>query len=172
MKTKHIKLLLLVSFLLTLLLPVQSVLADTGPKPTMEFQFKGLQDGELQIVSGILYECEWSDCRDAAPLQELGPQRLTCDATGCHAIAYGFAPYHTLQVEFSDGTTRRSNVFKTGGFNSKYTVTVQPDDLLVEEKFSLGIFGSFSLILACICVLSVGLIAGLILFFVRRSRKS
>lgn len=65
---------LLLSFILAqIFLPVHVVLADTGPKPTMEFEFKqDLPGGELTIVSGILYECDQADCVDAAPLEELG----------------------------------------------------------------------------------------------------
>jgi hypothetical protein len=125
----------------------------------------------VTIISGILYECDWSDCRDAAPLEDLGPQGLYCEPTSCRALGYGFAPYHILEIEFSDGTTRRSNIFETEGFESRYTVTVQPDDLLVEAKFNLGIVGSAPLILGCICILGLGLIVGLILFFVRRTAK-
>jgi len=174
MTTKNIKLSLLLFILFVSLLPVQVALADTGPKPTMDFNFKGLQDGELQIISGILYECDQPDCSDAAPLQELGPQRLRCDTTGCSASAYGFADYHILEVEFSDEVTRRSNIFKTAGFDSNYTVTVQPNDLLVESKFSLGVVSPyiwFYLILSLCLLGGAGLFAGLIVLIVRLARK-
>lgn len=172
MITKFIKLLLL---LLSLLLPTQIVLADTGPKPTMDFQFKQELPGEpVTITSGILYECEQSDCSDAAPLQELGPQGFRCDAESCSALAYGFSPYHRLEILFSDGKTRQSNVFETAGFDSKYTVTVRPEDLLVEAQFSLGVFPPIAIIvLTCICALvGVGVIVGLIIFLVRHSKKN
>ena len=91
------------------------------------------------------------------------------------AIGYGFAPFHRLEIEFSDGITRQSNIFETAGFDSKYNVTVRPDDLLVEPQFSMlpsfsvGAFG----ILACICaLLGVGLIAGIVIFVARRSKKN
>jgi hypothetical protein len=147
-------------------------LADTGPKPTMDFAFKGLQEGELQIISGILYECEQSDCSDARPLEALGPQGLYCDTMSCRATAYGFAPYHILEVEFSDEVTRRSNIFETAGFQSSYTVTIQPNDLLVEAQFSLKAFSSVNLFLiACVCAIIIGVgIVVLAVFLVRRSR--
>ena len=161
---------LFLSFIVVLLiLPTYIALADTGPKPQMEFVFKGTDEGELQIISGELYECDQSDCSDAAPLEKLGPQGLYCDTIGCRATAYGFAPYHILEVEFSDEVTRRSNIFETGGFNSRYTVTVQPNDLLVEKKFSLNIFEGGTLFIACICIIGIGLTVVLILFFRRRS---
>jgi hypothetical protein len=156
-----------------LVVPTGVVLADTGPKPTMDFEFKGSQEGALSIVSGILYECNQPDCIDAAPLEELGPQGLRCDATSCSALGYGFAPYHILGIEFSDGVTRRSNVFETAGFASKYTVTVQPDDLLIKAQLSLGAVSPrilFFAALACACT-GFASVAGLIVFLIIRFAK-
>ena len=88
------RILLLFFLLMQFFIPAQTVFADTGPKPTMEFEFKqGLPEGDVTIVSGILYECDQADCIDASPLEELGPQRLYCEAESCRALAYGFAPY-------------------------------------------------------------------------------
>ena len=168
---KKLRIFLLLFILVQLLLPAQVVFADTGPKPTMEFEFK--QAGELTIVSGILYECDQADCVDAAPLEELGPQRLYCEAESCRALGYGFSPYHILEIEFSDGVTRRSNIFETAGFASKYTVTIQPDDLLVKAQFSLGAISPrilFFLVCACACN-GIALVTGLIIFLVMRSVK-
>ena len=166
---------LLLSFILLLsILPAHVVFADTGPKPTMEFEFKQvLSNGQVTITSGILYECDQPDCSDAEPLKELGPQRLTCDAVSCSALAYGFSTYHKLEIQFSDGKTRQSNIFKTAGFDSRYTVTVRPDDLLVEAQFSLtALPPAILLIIACLCALvGIGLIIALIIVVVRRSRK-
>jgi len=169
-----LKTLFLSLILMLLILPTQIVMADTGPKPSMDFEFKGLQDGELTIISGILYECDQPDCSDAAPLEELGPQGLRCDTTGCSALAYGFASYHILEIEFSDEVTRRSNIFETAGFDSTYTVTIQPNDLLVEAQFGLGAISPYTWILVIIslcCLAGIGLSVGLIIFFVRRSEK-
>ena len=170
-----LKRLSLLLFSFQVLLPTQVALADTGPKPTMEFTFRQELTGQpVTITSGILYECEQSDCSDAAPLQELGPQRFTCEANSCSALAYGFAPYHKIQIEFSDGKTRQSNIFETAGFDSRYAVTIRPDDLLVEGQFSPGILPSAAIILVtCICALvGVGLIVGLIVFLIRRSKNN
>ena len=167
---KFQKILLLLIILQTFWLPPVAR-ADTGPKPTMDFEFIG--SGELMIVSGILYECDQSDCIDAAPLEELGPQGLRCDATSCRALGYGFAPYHILEIEFSDGVTRRSNIFETAGFASKYTVTVQPDDLLIKAQLSLGAVPPnllFFAALACACT-SMALVLGLIIFVIIRFVK-
>jgi hypothetical protein len=156
-------------------MPVQIVFADTGPKPTMDFAFdQTLLESDLQVISGILYECDQPDCSDAAPLQEAGPQRFTCDTTSCQATAYGFAPYHKIEIEFSDEQTRQSNIFQTAGFASSYIVTVRPDDLLVKAKFNLGFLPPvFILLITCVCAVGViGLVVGLIVFLIRRSKKN
>lgn len=171
---KLIKLFILL-LLIQVLLPVHIALADTGPKPTMEFAFQQELTGEpVTIISGILYECNQPDCSDAAPIEEVGPQGLYCEPQSCRAIGYGFAQYHQLEVEFSDGITRQSNIFETAGFDSKYVVTVRPDDLLVEAQFNLNIFPrTATFIVACICALvGLGLLLGLAIFLVRRSKKN
>jgi hypothetical protein len=166
---------------LQIVLPTQVVLADTGPKPTMEFEFKQELPGEpVTIISGILYECEQPDCSDATPLKELGPQRFTCDENSCSGLAYGFSTYHRIEIEFSDGQTRLSNIFVTAGFDSNYKVTVRPDDLLVESQFNLlppavspgGAPRSILIVLVCVCSLLGMLLAiGVVIFLVLRSRK-
>lgn len=174
MITKFIKSIILL-FFMQAFLPVHIAFADTGPKPTMEFAFNYELTGEpVTIVSGILYECDQPDCSDASSLEELGPQRLYCEPQSCRAIGYGFAPYHRLDIEYSDGITRSSNIFETAGFDSKYTVTVRPEDLSVEARFSLGFFPrTGTIIVACIfaCV-GLGLLGGLAVFFVRRSKTT
>ena len=153
-------------------LPLGSVSADTGPKPTMDFQFiQGFPGPAVTILSGTLNECDRSDCQDATPLMVAGPQRFTCEATSCSALAYGFSPYHRLLIQFSDGKTRQSNVFKTAQFDSSYKVTVRMDDLLVEPQISLDLFSPWTYILLCICCLvGIALVVGAILLIVR-SRK-
>jgi hypothetical protein len=149
----------------------------------MDFSFKQEFSGDqITIVSGTLYECDQPDCSDAAPLQELGPQRFTCEATRCRALAYGFSDYHKLEIQFSDGKTRQSNIFKTAGFDSRYIVTIRADDLLVESQFNLipsnpipnSVFPrSIVVLLLCLCLLVAGVIViGVIIFFIWRRRKS
>ena len=161
-------------FFLLALFSYQTVRADTGPKPTMDFEFtQGLPGEPLTITAGILYECDQSDCSDAAPIEEVGPQGFSCDADRCSATAYGFAPYHRIEIEFSDGQTRRSNVFETAGFDSQYTVTVRPDDLLVAAQFSLPFPRTGTLLAACLCgLVGLVLVASLAVFLVRRSRTA
>lgn len=168
------KLFLGLLFLLALL-PVPPALADTGPKPSMSFAFRQEIPGEqLTITSGILFECNQPDCSDAELIEEVGPQGFRCEATTCSAVAYGFAPYHQLEIEFSDGQTRQSNIFEPAGFDSEYTVSIRADDLLVEAQFSLGLLPrTGTAIVACLCALTgIALVAGLAIFLARRSRTN
>ncbi len=124
--------------LLTLALSAKPVSADVGLKPSMAFTFSlAFKSEPLQITSGTLLQCEEPDCRDAKPLPEIGPQRFTCEALQCNALAYGFSPYNQLEIAFSDGIVRKSNVFPKGQFNSKYKVDIREQDLLVTEQFNL-----------------------------------
>jgi len=167
---------------LKLILPVGVAIADTGPKPSMEFEFEQDSTAEpLEVNSGILYECVESDCSDAAPLEELGPQRFSCDVDGCYAIAYGFAPYHRIEIEFSDGRTRQSNIFETIDFDSVYLVSVNVEDLSVVEGSCSpvppgepfpaatnpmpNVYMGLSLF-ACICLIFF-LLIGFVIFFAR-----
>jgi hypothetical protein len=86
----------------------------------------------------------------------------------------GFAPYHQIEIEFSDGNTRRSNVFRTAGFDSKYTVTIRPGDLLVESQFSFGFFPRTGTVLvACICgLVGIVVLIGLMVLLVSRSKAT
>ncbi len=181
MKFRIIVLLLLVA---PLFFQEHPMFADIGPKPTMEFTFKQNLPDELTITSGILYECRQPDCRDAAPLQDLGPQGFHCDATSCRAISYGFVSHHKLEIEFSDEVTRASNIFETVAFNSSFLVTINPDDLSVEavsgspapspEPFPEAPNPMPNVLIGLGFLLCIGLVLllsiGLVIFFVRRSR--
>ncbi len=162
----------LIVFLFTFALSADPVSADVGPKPSMEFTFvQGFKGEPLQITSGVLLQCEEADCRDAKPLPERGPQRFTCEAMQCSALAYGFSDYNQLEITFSDGITRKSNIFPKGQFNSKYKVTIREQDLLVVEQFNpfdIMALPWFCLGFACITVI---LIITLIIMIVRRSKK-
>jgi hypothetical protein len=161
-------------FFFQLLLPVRVALADTGPKPTMDFTFQQeLPAEQVTITSGILYECEQPDCSDAVPFDGRLNGSDLCEVTTCYAWLHGFSPYHRLEIQFSDGQTRQSNVFETAGFDSRYTVTVRPDNLLVEAQLSLGIFPRIgTMLVACLCGLTgIGLLAGLFISMRRRFAK-
>lgn len=173
MNIKLKKMLPLFLFLI-MLLPSSIVSADTGPKPTMDFIFE--QQGEqLTITSGVLFECQQADCSDARRLEQLGPQGFSCNESSCRALAYGFAPYHKIEIEFSDGKTRESNIFETGGFNSSYTVTVREDDLFIDAPSNLvprsfPRVGFIVLLCACVSLIGIGIVV-VIVFMSRRSAK-
>lgn len=166
------RLTLILLMVIVAFLPLDPVSADTGPKPTMDFQFiQGFPGQAVTIISGTLFECDRSDCQDGKPLVVGGPQRFTCEATSCHALAYGFSNYHRLLIQFSDGKTRQSNIFKTDQFQSVYKVTIRQDDLLVEPQISLNLFSPWTYLLFCICCLiGIALVVGVIILLVR-SRK-
>jgi hypothetical protein len=148
----------------------------------MEFAFdQSSLAASVTIVSGILYECQQSDCSDAQALMEGGPQGFRCTAESCDALAYGFAPYHRIEIEFSDGKTRQSNIFQTAGFDSKYKVTVNADDLLVEalpgflapQLSPLAPQWMGGIVLFCLCALCGGalLVIVIVLVIWRSTRK-
>jgi hypothetical protein len=108
-----------------------------GANPHMEFSFES-EVGAVQVEAGTLYECDQPDCSDARPLEEVAVQGFRCYETPCIAVAYGFARYHILELTFSDGVIRRSQVFETLGHISNYDVTVRETDLLVAPRFNLA----------------------------------
>ncbi|NPV57012.1 MAG: hypothetical protein HPY76_10145 [Anaerolineae bacterium] len=123
----------LVAILLALC--IQPARADIGPKPSMTFTFV-YEIPEVEVVSGVMLECGQSDCSDGAPLKELGPQHFTCQEGDCDALAYGFADYHQLVIEFAD-QTRESNIFSAEAFAAQLDVTVYEDHLEVVEHKNL-----------------------------------
>ncbi|MFH1524489.1 MAG: hypothetical protein ABIF04_05960 [Chloroflexota bacterium] len=172
--SKKIRTGIILSFLLTLFVPTQIVSADVGPKPSMSFGFEqGSSDPSVTIISGTLFECEQSDCQDAEPLEQVGPQEFWCSETSCSALAYGFKTYHRLEIQFSDGKTRQSNIFETIQFNSSYKVTIRQNDLLVEPVPSVNWFSPATYLVLCACCL-VGVaipITVIVLIVVRVARN-
>jgi hypothetical protein len=124
--------------------PTRVAHADVGPKPSMTFQFKYDVSPALTIVSGTLLECSDPHCTDAAPLKNLGPQGMHCGEAGCSSLAYGYSKYHRLSIEFSDGQTRESNIFRKNHYQARYTVHVLEKSLEVRETggtSTVGVFG-------------------------------
>ena len=132
-KTKYVLLIPLLLLLFLLTLPIDSAQADIGPKPSMEFEFEYETDVPYNILDGIQLECDKPDCSDAEPLEDLGPQRFTCELNSCFSMAYGYRQYHRLQIRFEDGKTRQSNVFENDSFSMSYRVIVRDNDLMVEK---------------------------------------
>lgn len=105
--------------------------ADTGPKPSVEFEFHF--DGEpVPIVDGQLLICDNDDCSRSHPLEEIGPQRFTCSSMRCWSDAYGYGARLKLVIDFED-STRESNVFRKEAFNARYSVQVRTGTLEVTE---------------------------------------
>jgi hypothetical protein len=115
-------------------IPLQRVRADAGPHPSMQFTFISQIKPGPTILSGRLLECTDDTCLQSDTLPELGPQRFECQVNTCYSLAYGYTPYSRLEIEFSDGITRRSNSFTKSEFSANYLVTIQAKSLVVEEK--------------------------------------
>ena len=165
-------LLILLIILLTLGLPLSRTRADAGPKPTVEFNFKQEFSGSpVTITSGTLLQCDLPDCSDAYPLEsDMGPQHFSCEALTCSGLAYGFTDYGKLEIIFSDGKIRQSNIFVIKSFISFYNVGIQENDLVVTERINPVSFSLLVVGLSC-CVgilLMVVVIVGLVVFFTRR----
>jgi hypothetical protein len=146
------------------LIPQFNAQADMGPKPTMEFIFTQNFDPSLTIVEGTLLECNDAICAHPKPLEELGPQGFRCDPDRCTSMAYGYSDYHRLVIRFSDGKVRESNIFRNRYFDAVYQVTVQADDLIVEEdlwRSNSAFAGIFSFIF-WLCGMPTMLIAALL----------
>jgi hypothetical protein len=143
----------------------------------MEFGFQSQTPGAaLTILSGTLYDCHQPDCQDAVPQVSRGQQ--FCNTTSCSALV--FSPYHRLEIQFSDGKTRQSNVFQSTSSSSTHTVykvTIRPDDLLVETKYTSDYPGDPTIIFKCLlflcgCYAGIAVIAILLnIFLARRSRR-
>ncbi len=115
-------------------IPFQSVQADAGPHPSMQFIFISRIKPGPTIISGQLLECQDEACVQYEPLPQIGPQRFECQINACYSAGYSYSPYHRLTIEFSDGVTRRSNIFTKHAYFANYLVTVHEESLEVEEK--------------------------------------
>jgi len=164
----NFKKILMLILILLILLPFGKVSAD-APPPSMDFEFYPQTSGAtITILSATLYGCEGPDCQNPMQIP------ISCGDSNCHANA-GYSS-NRLEVRFSDGKTRRSNVFQSTSAHTVYKVTIRPDDLLVETQSTsgyqsaAGLLNLFTVIcigLACILVLAILLI----IFLIRRSRK-
>ena len=111
--------------------------AGIAPKPEMDFTLvyqiankpAVLPDTSEQI------QCQDNQCLQSDPLGEYGIQKLYCKADGCFSIAYEYAPFQQLVLDFSDGIKRTSNVFKTPSkLRNSFTVIVREKDLVIEPS--------------------------------------
>ena len=125
--------LLLLSLFLAAI-PSQSVEADAGPHPSMQFVFVSQVKPAPTIVSGQLYECKDEACAESGLLPEMGPQRFQCQPNTCSTSGYMYTTYHRLEIVFSDGLTRQSNIFTKVAYFANYLVTIEEKSLAVLEK--------------------------------------
>lgn len=182
MKNKRSLMLMILLAGLGLFLPLSQARADMPPVSAMSYEFR--QEGfglPLQVTSARQYECAQSDCSDALPLVGYGGNlELECSRAQCRA-ANADAYYHQLVITFSDGVTRRSNVFHSTGFDATYLIIIRATDLQVQEKpagewsiFGISLPASSALSLSLLGCFIVGLmLAGLggVAWYLRRGKK-
>lgn len=173
------KIIFYITLILGVLSPQTTISADAGPKSGMEFTF--LQNGiqpKIEITHGILYVCERSDCQDAhivPDTQYTGERELSCTEYHCYASLYG--SYYRLEVTFSDGVTRKSNVFTQKFYVSEYSANIQEDSLVVQEEngSNLPIFFFTMIFLFCpasLLLFSIIIIGTIIYSLVQKDKKS
>ena len=160
----NFKKILMPILILLILLPFGKVSAD-APPPSMDFEFYPQTSGAtITILSATLYGCEGPDCQNPMQIP------ISCGDSNCHANA-GYSS-NRLEVRFSDGKTRQSNVFQSTSAHTVYKVTIRPDDLLVETQSTSGyqsgsaVFELFLII--CICLTGILVMVVLLIIFLRR----
>lgn len=160
------KLIFYIILILVMFSPQATISADAGPKASMEFVL--IQNGsqpKTEIISGILYTCDESDCKDAhIPEVIYGVNReLNCTEQSCYAVPSG--KFYKLEITFSDGITRKSNIFSRHFYESKYEISINKDLLWVKElngsNLQILVFGMFVFcppVLALILIASFGVV--------------
>ncbi len=128
--------LILILMGLLLWVPIQSVQADVGPKPSMDFEFD-YRIEKVPIIEGKLMQCDDEKCSTWRYLEHLGPQDFTCQEYSCSSLAYGYSDYHKLVIKFED-QERESNIFTKDHFSARYTVKVFSNSLEVKETGGSG----------------------------------
>lgn len=109
------------------------------PKPEIDFEFVYQTEQSPAILpdTSEQIQCEDNQCLQSTPLGKYGLQKLYCSAKDCFSIAYQYAPYQKLIINFSDGIKRESNVFPASKkLRESFTVTVRDTDLLVQHAKS------------------------------------
>ncbi len=133
-EAKKMKKILLFTFLIFSLVPLWG---GISPKPEMDFSFT-YQTTEKPAVLAQTSEqiqCKDNQCMSQEPLGVYGIQRLYCQAEKCFSIAYEYAPFQKLIIDFSDGVKRESNVFATPSkLRNNFVVTVREKDLVVAQS--------------------------------------
>lgn len=130
----------LIPAIFILLLPVvlspiagTPVSADIGPKPWMDFPIDWGSSEPQTITSVILYTCSDPDCPDTRPLEELGPQGISCESSQmCSSLAYSYDDYFILELTLDSGATLASSTVEFAG-SGTYPVTVNNTELIVNS---------------------------------------
>ncbi|MBN1259319.1 MAG: hypothetical protein JXB35_01440 [Anaerolineae bacterium] len=169
-RNARIRYLTMLLMLVGVLFVAQPVSADVGPKPTMTFELDYEVTG-ITIIEAQLLECSDAACTESHPLEPVGPQHFTCPEGRpemCTSMAYGYADYHRLVIEFSD-RVRESQVFKSQGFDETFRVAIREAGLEVASirRSQGGQFGLAGQVLrfAALFVLTLGLEALVALLF-------
>jgi hypothetical protein len=132
--------------ILLLLTPIGRANADIGPKPNMDFTFEFPGD-EIPITGGKLLRCDDKNCSTYSEFHG----SLVCTKNNCNSWISGaymedYGEYNKLIISFSD-KVRESNVFSKHGFGAKYTVLVNEDGLVVEQRPSISYLDPYLVIL-------------------------
>ena len=129
---KNIRLVIILVSIFSLLIPHIGVSADIGPKPWMNFPVSWQSGTPEEISAVVLYTCSDPSCSDAHPLEELGPQHITCESSDlCTSMAYGYNTYFQLELTFASGRILSSSPIEYTK-SGIYPVTVLSDTLLIE----------------------------------------
>ena len=123
---------LLFPFLVFLILSMQTVFADAGPKPGMNFKMVYKTSKPVKVLEGWQLQSPFESFTVADTLKREGPQRLIVNQQDCKSVSYGYKDFQKLILRFDD-TTRQSNVFANESFNSVYEVTVYDNRLEVRD---------------------------------------
>ncbi|MBO7237861.1 MAG: hypothetical protein J6U96_01040 [Elusimicrobiaceae bacterium] len=124
-------------FFALLIVTMTPLWAGIAPKPEMDFTLIYATENKPAVLpdTSEQIQCEDNQCLQSDPLGAYGIQKLYCKADGCFSIAYEYAPFQQLVLDFADGKKRASNVFSTPSkLRNSFTVTVREKDLLVQPS--------------------------------------
>ncbi len=156
---------------MVILFSPSAILADIGPKPSMDFNLIYEMSGPTTLINGQQLQCEDESCLQSSPLEQLGPQGFYCEQDSCSSMAYSYAPYQKLVLNFSD-RTRESNVFKAGSYHASFDVRVTDTGLLVEEKTIQAVERLPFFLVALVLTLIIEVLAALIFLWATKRPKS
>jgi hypothetical protein len=148
-----------------------AILADIGPKPSMDFKLIYEISGTITLIDGQQLQCEDESCLQSSPLEQLGPQGFYCEQDVCSSMAYSYAPYQKLVLNFSD-RTRESNVFKAESYHARFDVRVTDTGLVVEERTIQAVERLPFFLVALVLTLIIEVLAALIFLWATKRPES